>query len=119
MPHLAFRQFVVLAFTVILSIVSPAQNAPPASSRKPAAARQSSIAIVVDNSNAAKKNFDDMKSAVVTFLKSSEAEDELCLFSAGGKARLVEDFTTDTSLLKDRVKKLKAEGRLALNETIR
>ncbi|MCU1285533.1 MAG: hypothetical protein JWO13_1883 [Acidobacteriales bacterium] len=117
--HLLRLILLLIALPTGFSGLCPAQDAPPASPSKPTAARDSSIAIVVDTSDAAKKHFDDMKSAIWTFLKSFEGEDELCLFSAGGQPRILEDFTTDTSVLKDRVKKLKANGRLALPETTR
>src|SRR5688572_16373835 len=43
-----------------------------------------SIAIVLDTSHAARRDFDELTGGVETFLRWFTTEDELCLYSAGG-----------------------------------
>jgi hypothetical protein len=77
-----------------------------------------SVAVVVDTSAAARDNMSELKKGVSTFLASFSDDDEVCLFTAGGKPQLVEEFTADTSLVAARVEKLKTQGPLSLSEAV-
>jgi hypothetical protein len=59
-----------------------------------------------------------LKEGVATFLSSFGDDDEVCLYAAGGKPQLLEEFTADTSLLAGRLRDVKPDGKLALSDAI-
>src|SRR4051794_2333882 len=69
-----------------------------------------SIAIIVDDSAPAKKQFNDLRDGVLAFLNSFGEEDELCLIGVGGKRHLLHELTFDTALIGDTVKKVRSQG---------
>jgi hypothetical protein len=91
------------------------ETTPPTQRQVPEGA---SVAIVLDTSSPAQKKFPELKEAVSTFLSSFGEDDEVCLYVAGGKPQLIEEFTGDASLLNDRLQALKPAGPLALSEAI-
>ena len=104
------------ALSTLLCTAAIAQQPTPAADPSPSGA--TSVAIVVDTSTTAQKKLPELKEGISTFLSSFGDDDEVCLYAAGGKPQLLEEFTADTSLLAGRLRDVKPDGKLALSDAI-
>ena len=84
----------------------------------PGTRSSASVAIVVDHSAAAKGRTEQLKKAVSEFLKSFSTEHEACVYLAGERPTLVQDFTSDAEALSGALKRLKPRGKLAAYDTL-
>jgi hypothetical protein len=84
-----------------------------------AAASSTSVAIVIDQSKAAKYKTDQLKKAVAEFMQAFTSEDEACVYFAGEKPTLARDFTADSALIEQSLKQLKpTKGKLGLYDSV-
>ena len=104
-------EIVALAALLVLTPVASAQAT---AGRQPAR----SVAIVIDDSEAAGRHQEDLTRSVQQFLKFFGNNDELCIYAAAAKPALWQDFTSDGDVLSKRVARLYGRGKLALYDTI-
>jgi Mg-chelatase subunit ChlD len=79
----------------------------------PPAAQQSSgtsIAIIIDDSEPARKQFNDLRDGVSAFVKAFGEEDELSLIGVGDKPHVLQDLTYDPALIDESVRKVRPQG---------
>jgi hypothetical protein len=87
-----------------------AQTQQPAPAATPAQSTGTSIAIIVDDSDAARKQFNDLRDGVLAFDHAFGEEDELCLIGIGVKPHLLHELTYDPTLIDEAVKKVRPVG---------
>jgi len=109
----ALKRRIWPTITAILLLASAAVAQTP---RQAQASR--SVAIVIDDSEAAGRHQDDIARSVQRFLQFFGDNDELCIFAAAQKPALWQDFTSDEDVLAKRVARLSGRGKLALYDTI-
>lgn len=77
-----------------------------------------SVAIVLDDSDSAKKEYGELRNGVLSFVNAFGDDDELCVIGAGGKPHVIHDFSFDPELLSDAVKKARPQGQAAIAEAV-
>ncbi|MFL6301831.1 MAG: hypothetical protein ACJ71N_14605 [Terriglobales bacterium] len=77
-----------------------------------------SVAIVIDDSQAAGRHQEDISQSVQRFLKFFGENDELCIYAAAQRPALWQEFTSDEDVLANRVARLSGRGKLALYDAI-
>jgi hypothetical protein len=103
----------IVALAALL-VLTPVANAQATAGPQPAR----SVAIVIDDSEAAGRHQEDLTRSVQQFLKFFGGNDELCIYAAAAKPALWQDFTSDEDVLSKRVARLYGRGKLALYDTI-
>lgn len=68
-----------------------------------------SIAIVIDDSQAARKQLPQLREGVLAFVKEFGDDDELCLIGAGGQPHILHELTYDPALITETVRKVRAQ----------
>lgn len=113
---------VTLCCTILLTIAvsATAQDSPqsPSGSNPATTSSSSSVAIVIDESKAAKYRTDQLKKAVTEFMQAFTSEDEACVYFAGEKPTLARDFTADSAPIAQTLKQLNPKGKLGLYDSI-
>jgi Mg-chelatase subunit ChlD len=104
----------VIALALATQGVAQQQNAPAPNVQDGSA----SIIIVLDNSSAARGNFDALRNAARRFADSFGTRDELALYLTADTATLAQDFTGDISLIQHQLSRQKPKGKLMLFETL-
>lgn len=117
-PFLPCRSlFALLSMILVLVVSSPAQNTNVAAAQRHEG-KTASVVIVVDTSKAARGSIDTLRNGAKTLASRFSSNDELALFFSGEKPVLVQDFTGDTALINNSLRRIRTNGRLALFETL-
>jgi len=114
--YFTFASVVLLAFTVVLFSsleVSCAAQATPATGPTSA-----SVAIVIDSSSSTRWDMGSLEKGALELVRKFNFNDELAIFTAGDKPRLVQDFTGDTDVIAKAVKHLPSKGHLNLYDAL-
>jgi hypothetical protein len=109
--------YACLLLTFMFSAIGIAQNAP-STNTLPADGKTASVVVVVDTSKSARNNLGTLRNGATALTSQFSSNDEVALFFAGDKPVLVQEFTGDTSLITNKLKKIRTNGKMALFETL-
>ncbi len=116
--NLVSPRFLTVVLLAFATVPLCAQTQQP----KPNRARTSSgtsIAIVVDDSEAARKQFNNLRDGVLAFAHAFGDEDELCLVGLGGKPHLLHDLTFDPQLIDQSIRNVRPQGPPNVSEALK
>lgn len=106
-----------LSLTLTLAATCFAQTAPNISTH-PADGKTASVVVVMDTSRSAHNNLNTLRDGAAALTSQFSSNDEIALYFAGDKPVLVQDFTGDTTLITNNLKKVRTNGKMALFETL-
>jgi hypothetical protein len=111
-----FASLALSALTVFLfsacAVSCHAQATPPPSSTS------ASVAIVIDSSSSTKWDMGSLEKGALELARKFNFNDELAIFAAGDKPKLVQDFTGDTDAVVNAVKHVPSKGKLNLYDAV-
>ena len=77
-----------------------------------------SAGLLVDTSGSMGAKIEISRQAVKQFLKTMEAQDEACLIEFGDQAKLIQDFSSDTGAIENRLTDIEPQGLTALLDAV-